>query len=91
MGSRFLNPKVLPSFQDGCQEESFSAAVLQIDVLSGHVRAGVSGKITVNGQPFKAADFQKRSCYVLQRDVVLATATVSSQSLPLHVLAKCMT
>ena len=50
---------------------------LQIDILSGHVRAGVSGKISVNGVPFKAADFRKRSCYVLQRDVLLATATVS--------------
>lgn len=50
----------------------------QIDILSGHVRAGVSGKVTVNGQPFKAADFQKRSSYVHQRDVLMDTATVRS-------------
>ena len=54
-----------------------SLSALQIDILSGHQRAGVSGKISVNGVPFKAADFRKQSCYVLQRDVLLATATVS--------------
>ena len=54
-----------------------SLSALQIDILSGHQRAGVSGRISVNGVPFKAADFRKQSCYVLQRDVLLATATVS--------------
>ena len=50
-----------------------SLSALQIDILSGHQRAGVSGRISVNGVPFKAADFRKQSCYVLQRDVLLAT------------------
>ena len=49
---------------------------LQIDILAGHLKSGVSGKMTMNGLPFKASEFQKRSCYVLQRDVLLASATV---------------
>ena len=54
----------------------FESAALQIDILAGHVRSGVSGHMTFNGLPLRAAEFQKRSCYVLQRDVLLATATV---------------
>lgn len=57
---------------------------MQIDILAGHVRAGVSGEMTLNGLPLRAADFQKRSCYVLQRDVLLATATVRLSCLPYH-------
>ena len=52
------------------------ASFFQIDILAGHVRSGVTGQMTFNGLPLRAADFQKRSCYVLQRDVLLATATV---------------
>lgn len=34
------------------------------------------GKILVNGAARRAADFQRRSCYVQQRDVLLASSTV---------------
>ena len=44
--------------------------------------------MTFNGLPLKAADFQKRSCYVLQRDVLLATATVSFTALPANFASK---
>ena len=53
---------------------------LQIDILAGHTLRGVTGRITVNGQPQEAANFQKRSCYILQRDVLLATATVGPRA-----------
>lgn len=51
--------------------------VVQIDVLAGHTRTGVSGDMSVNGRRVRVGDLQRYSCYVLQRDVLLATATVS--------------
>lgn len=51
---------------------------LQLDILACNTFGSgrTEGKILVNGAPRRAADFQRRSCYVQQRDVLLASSTV---------------
>lgn len=48
---------------------------LQLDILAGH-RSGsgeVGGTLLVNGRAMASEAFQRLSCYVLQRDVLLAS------------------
>lgn len=48
-----------------------------LDILAGVSYGGaVGGTVLVNGQPRNRKQFLKLSCYVQQRDVLLATATV---------------
>ncbi|KAK9824375.1 hypothetical protein WJX72_009828 [[Myrmecia] bisecta] len=48
-----------------------------LDIIACNISGGVvEGDVRVNGEPVRANKFQKYSCYVLQRDVLLATATV---------------
>lgn len=48
-----------------------------LDILAAASYGGqVGGTILVNGQPRQRKQFLKQSCYVQQRDVLLATATV---------------
>lgn len=49
-----------------------------LDVLAGNTPGGVKvqGKILVNGAPRRMAEFRQASCYVMQSDVLLSSATV---------------
>lgn len=48
-----------------------------LDVLANNVFGGhVEGTVLVNGKPRQRKEFQKLSCYVQQKDVLLASATV---------------
>lgn len=48
-----------------------------LDLLACNSMGGqASGQILVNGAPRRAATFQRLSCYVLQREVLLSSATV---------------
>lgn len=49
-----------------------------LDILACNVVSGgkVEGKILVNGSIRNPSEFKKRSCYVLQSDVLLSSATV---------------
>lgn len=48
-----------------------------LDVLAGTNFGGtVEGDVLVNGQPRRRSEFAKLSCYVMQRDVLLASSTV---------------
>ena len=51
-----------------------------LNVLACNLKGGtVEGTVLVNGQPMKPSALRKTSCYVLQRDVLLHTATVSKR------------
>lgn len=41
-----------------------------------HIKQNVTGTITLNGKPVRAAGLRKTCAYVPQSDVLLATATV---------------
>ena len=49
-----------------------------LDVLAGNTPGGVKvqGKLLVNGAPRRLTDFRQASCYVMQSDVLLSSATV---------------
>ena len=54
---------------------------LQLDILAGNIRRGnLTGKVLVNGRPMQPSHFRKLNCYILQRDVLLATATVGFEA-----------
>ena len=49
----------------------------QLDVLSATASGGnLQGTITLNGLPRRPAEYRKLCCYVMQRDVLLESATV---------------
>ena len=49
----------------------------QLDVLSANASGGsLHGTITLNGLPRRPAEYRKLCCYVMQRDVLLESATV---------------
>ena len=51
----------------------------QLDVLSANASGGhLQGTITLNGLPRRPAEYRKLCCYVMQRDVLLESATVRS-------------
>ena len=53
----------------------------QLDILAGTIRRGnLTGRVLVNGRPMQPAHFRKLNCYILQRDVLLATATVGTEA-----------
>lgn len=48
-----------------------------LDILAcNQVQGRIEGKVLVNGTPRHASSFQRLSCYVLQQDVLLSSATV---------------
>jgi len=49
-----------------------------LDVLAGNSINGVKvmGSVEVNGAPRRLAEFRQKSCYVMQSDVLLSSATV---------------
>ncbi len=49
-----------------------------LDVLAGNTPGGVKvqGKVLVNGAPRRMSEFRQASCYVMQSDVLLSSATV---------------
>jgi hypothetical protein len=50
-----------------------------LDVLACHTRGGVlTGDVLVNGQPRDTSAFARSSCYVMQQDILLHTATVGA-------------
>lgn len=57
-----------------------SVCPAQLDVLAGNVMDGctMEGSITVNGTSLAHSDFKRHSCYVQQKDVLLSSATVST-------------
>ncbi|KFM27641.1 ATP-binding cassette sub-family G member 2 [Auxenochlorella protothecoides] len=49
----------------------------RLDMLANNVYGGTqTGSVYVNGAPRQRAAFQRQSCYVLQRDVLLSSSTV---------------
>ena len=54
----------------------------QLDVLACNISGGrLAGSVTLNGAARRAADSRKLSCYVMQRDVLLDSATVRCSGL----------
>lgn len=59
--------------------------VLQLDVLacnSSFSGTKLTGEVRINGKPRNRTTFQRLSCYVQQKDVLMASATVSKLSTP---------
>ena len=61
-----------------------SPPFVQLDILAGNLTySGVmSGEVLLNGRLRNPDTFQKLSCYVMQRDVLLESATVRVVCLP---------
>lgn len=60
---------------------TFVCMWLQLDILAGTIRRGnLTGRVLVNGRPMQPSHFRKLNCYILQRDVLLATATVGIEA-----------
>ncbi|XP_014213283.1 ATP-binding cassette sub-family G member 1-like [Copidosoma floridanum] len=47
-----------------------------LNVLAGYKYEGAAGIITVNGQPRDLRDFRRKSCYIMQEDLVQPKLTV---------------
>ena len=55
---------------------------MQLDILAANASRGrLAGRILLNGSPRRMAEYRKLSCYVMQRDVLLESATASQMSL----------
>lgn len=80
----------------------------QLDILAANASGGrLAGSVLLNGTPCRMAEFRRLSCYVMQRDVLLDSATVSlgvssafgnrlshcltSGTLSMHLSARCPT
>ena len=49
----------------------------QLDILAANASGGrLAGDVLLNGSPRRMTDYRKLSCYVMQRDVLLESATV---------------
>ena len=81
------NTYILRHNQQACQYRSeagclqtvqLPASVAALDILAyrGHVRAGVSGQVCVNGVAVTGADMGRFAGYVLQDDVLPGSSTV---------------
>ena len=52
---------------------------MQLDILAANASGGrLAGSVLFNGAQRRLADYRKLSCYVMQRDVLLESATVSA-------------
>lgn len=55
---------------------------VQLDILAANASGGrLAGSVLLNGTQRRPAEFRKRSCYVMQRDVLLDSATVRDSEL----------
>ena len=70
--------KVQPSRLMAMMGSSGAGKTTLLDVLAGNTQAGVKveGQLNVNGAPRRLREFRQTSCYVLQSDVLLSSATV---------------
>ncbi len=65
-----------PNMPDAC-----CCAAPQLDILAANASGGrLAGDVLLNGSPRRMADYRKLSCYVMQRDVLLESATVRHHS-----------
>lgn len=64
-----------PNTPDAC-----CCAAPQLDILAANASGGrLAGEVLLNGSLRRMADYRKLSCYVMQRDVLLESATVRHQ------------
>ncbi len=75
---RGVSGAVLPARLLAIMGSSGAGKTTLLDVLACNPQPGgrAGDAVLVNGAPRKVAAFQRQSCYVLQREVLLASATV---------------
>ena len=73
-----ISGKLQPSRLMAMMGSSGAGKTTLLDVLAGNTPAGVrvEGRLDVNGAPRRLTEFRQISCYVMQSDVLLSSATV---------------
>jgi len=73
-----VSGKLQPSRLMALMGSSGAGKTTLLDVLAGNTPSGVKveGRVEVNGLPRRMLEFRQSSCYVMQSDVLLSSATV---------------
>lgn len=89
-----LTPAALPQDEETCLLVGLShdrllrghVGLTQLDILAYNVygRGRISGTVLLGAKPRQRSSFMRLSCYVMQRDILMASATVRDPMIKIY-------